>query len=217
MRDAMTAALNAVAHTGWVDTTRLGVSGHSYGGYMVNFLVTQMTQFKAAVSFSGVSDLISGYLGDGNNLQFYEVGQGRLGLPVWEAPERYIKNSPVSYLDRVGTPLLIIHGVKDPTVPVGQSQEMFRGLARLGKPAELVLYHNAEHLGPPFNAAWWGRALDWFDKYLCVGNLQINRDLRVRDGAEHHMSTLALSRSGTNSPLTCASSTDSIRATSPPH
>lgn len=168
MTEAMGVALDAVAHTGWVDTARVGVLGHSYGGYMVNFLVTQTTRFKAAVSMAGSSNLAASFFVGSSTTsnRYYEEGQGRMGLPFWEAPERYVKNSPVSYLDQVVTPLLLIHGLKDATVPVEESYMMFRGLARLGKPAELVLYNGAGHMDP----AWFHRALDWFDKYLTAGD-----------------------------------------------
>ena len=164
--DGMSAALEAATSTGWVDTGRLGVIGHSYGGYMVNALVTRLPEtFQAAVSMSGTADLVSvANGGNGYGRETWLVrGQGRMGVRLDRASERYMLNSPVSFLDRVRTPLLLIHGSRDYIVNVSQSEEMFLGLAQLDKPVELVRYREMDH-GP--EAVWWGTALDWFDTFL---------------------------------------------------
>jgi dipeptidyl aminopeptidase/acylaminoacyl peptidase len=164
--DGISAALAAATPTGWMDTTRLGVIGHSYGGYMVNVLVTRMPErFAAAVSLSGSSDLVSqvyGGIGYSENM-FFVTGQGRMAAKFADDPARYLENSPVRYLHRVKTPLLLVHGEIDWIVNIQQSEEMFRGLSRLGKPVELVRYHNRGH---GLDTAGWQRGLDWFDKYL---------------------------------------------------
>jgi predicted esterase len=165
MVDGMSAALAAAAGTGLVDTTRLGVVGHSYGGTMVNVLVTRLPwRFSAAVSMSGMSDFASAvYGGTVHGPNWFQSHQGRMQVPFSEDPDRYLANSPVRYLERVTTPLLLLHGDRDPIVSVSQSEEMFRGLAQLGKPVELVRYHEGHH-GP--GDGWWQRALDWFDTFL---------------------------------------------------
>jgi dipeptidyl aminopeptidase/acylaminoacyl peptidase len=158
-----TAARAAIARTGWVDTTRLGVVGHSYGGFMVNVLLTFAPKlFQAGVSMSGASDNVS-HLYSGWGPEYYLTGQGRMGVTFNENPERYLENSPVRHLDQVIAPLLLLHGAQDPTVTIDQAEEMFRGLSRLGKAVELVRYRNGDH-NP--EDGWWQRSLDWFDTFL---------------------------------------------------
>jgi dipeptidyl aminopeptidase/acylaminoacyl peptidase len=161
--DDFTAARTAIARTGWIDTTRLGVVGHSYGGYMVNVLLTFAPKlFQAGVSMSGSSDIISN-LHSGWGASYYIEGQGRMGATLNENPDRYLANSPVRHLDQLTAPLLLLHGAQDPTVTIDQAEEMFRGLSRLGKPVELVRYTKGDHSPED---AWWQRTLDWFDLWL---------------------------------------------------
>lgn len=132
----------------WIDTTRMGIYGHSFGGYEVNYMITRTNIFKAAVSAAGISDLVSFYgslchYGDG---QFpTERGQQRIGATLWEKPELYIENSPIFRLNKVSTPLLIQHNQGDLTVPWQQSVELFNGLRRLKKPVWMLQYDNGTH------------------------------------------------------------------------
>jgi len=95
-----------------------------------------------------------------------EDGQGRMGAPPWQVPERYIQNSPVFYLDRVQTPLLISQGGMD--VSPFQSDEIFVGLRRLGKNVVYVRYenegHGIEHYSNRID--YWNRVIDWFASHL---------------------------------------------------
>ena len=160
--------IEAAVATGSVDAERVGVIGHSFGGYTVNVLITQTTRFKAAIAVASPSDLISGFLSSAST-GWYESGQGGLGGTLWEYPQRYIDGSPVFHLDRVETPLLLIHGDQD-FIPFEQPKEMFMGLARLGKEVVLVKYKEADHW-PGFwsndkLADYWERVLGWFNEYL---------------------------------------------------
>jgi dipeptidyl aminopeptidase/acylaminoacyl peptidase len=163
--EGMQAAVAVIARTGWVDTTRMGIVGHSYGGYMVNTLITSLpNRFQAAVSMSGPFDLVSGVNGGTEyGEEWFSPGQGHMGVSFGENPERYLANSPARNIAKVKTPLLLLHGEEDPIVSVTQSEEFFRGLAQLGKPAELVRFAHADHMPTD---AWWTRALDWFDTFL---------------------------------------------------
>jgi dipeptidyl aminopeptidase/acylaminoacyl peptidase len=148
-----------------------GVMGHSFGGYATNAIVTHSKRFKAAVAISGISDWVSfhGLPGDYFRLS-NEKGQGRMGGDLREFPERYVKNSPVFFLNQVETPLMILHGTKDYGVPFSQAEEMYYGLRHLHKTAVLIGYPGEDHL------YWetkiqvikdiWMRILDWFEKYL---------------------------------------------------
>ena len=160
--------IDAAIATKKVDPERLGVIGQSFGGYTVNVLITQTTRFKAAIAVASVGNVISGFLSQPNT-GWYEVGQFGMGGPLWEYPQRYIDGSPVFHLDKVETPLLLIHGDQD-FIPFEQAKEMFIGLARLKKEAVLVKYKEADHW-PGFwsnekLADYWERVLNWFDEYL---------------------------------------------------
>ena len=160
--------VDAAIATKKVDPERLGVIGQSFGGYTVNVLITQTTRFKAAIAVASVGNVISGFLSQPNT-GWYEVGQFGMGGPLWEYPQRYIDGSPVFHLDKVETPLLLIHGDQD-FIPFEQAKEMFIGLARLKKEAVLVKYKEADHW-PGFwsnekLADYWERVLNWFDEYL---------------------------------------------------
>ncbi|MFC1713811.1 prolyl oligopeptidase family serine peptidase, partial [Candidatus Poribacteria bacterium] len=154
------------------DAERLGLMGYSYGGYCVNCLITQTTRFRAAVSSAGTSDLVSMYGSPGENgdsrwTGWTESGQGRMGGTLWEFPERYVENSPVFLLDKVETPLLLIHGVED-VVPIAQAEEMFSGLRRLGKRVSLVRYSDTGHGYWSYDNVvdYWKRIIAWFDEHL---------------------------------------------------
>lgn len=120
------------------DPKRLGVMGHSYGGYCVNALITQTPRFAAAVSSAPIGNLISfyGHLteeGDSQWMHWVEKGPGKIGGSLWEFRDRYIENSPIFFLDKVETPLLLVVGALDGVPAVPQAGEMFSGLRRLGK------------------------------------------------------------------------------------
>ncbi len=166
--DVILPGIDAAIATKKVDAQRLGGIGHSFGGYTVNVLITQTTRFKAAVASASVSNLISGFLNQPDT-GWYEAGQVGMGGPLWEFPQRYIDGSPVFHLDKVETPLLLIHGDQD-FIPFEQAQEMFIGLARLEKEVVLLKYKEADHW-PGFwsnekLADYWERVLNGFDEYL---------------------------------------------------
>jgi dipeptidyl aminopeptidase/acylaminoacyl peptidase len=163
---------------GVADPKSIGVTGHSYGGYSTLSLIVQSPRFKAAVMRAGLGDLIGGYgqlSPDGTNygLAWSESGQGRMGGSPWEFRERYLENSPIFYLDRVRTPLLIIHGNEDRAVSSYLADEVFTGLRRLGKTVTYVRYEGEDH----WEGAWSRpnqvdavtRALAWFERYLKGG------------------------------------------------
>lgn len=174
MQDLVKTVLPAVDRAiemGIADGERLGVMGISYGGYSTLALIVQTTRFKAAVMDVGLGNLSSHYgvlLKNGVPLGvgWAEHGQGAMGGPPWEFPDRYIKNSPVFYLDKVKTPLLINQGGMD--VTPFQSEEAFVGLRRLGKKVVYVRYENEGHGIELFSnrVDYWNRLIDWFDSHL---------------------------------------------------
>lgn len=132
----------------WVDTTKMGLQGHSFGGYEVNYLLTHTSMFAAAQESAGACDLISYYNGfyREHSAQFYfEYGQGRMGATLWENPDLYIQNSPIFKADKVSTPLLIMHNKEDGEVPFQQGTEWFTALRRLGRKVWMLEYDKEYH------------------------------------------------------------------------
>ena len=134
----------------WVDGTKIGIQGQSWGGYQVAYLIAHTNMYAAAWSGAPVVNMTSAYGGirwtSGMNRQFqYEKSQSRLGKNLWEAPELYIKNSPLFTINQVKTPVVIMSNDKDGAVPWYQGIEMFTALRRLGKPAWLLNYNGDDH------------------------------------------------------------------------
>ena len=158
---------------GVADPDRLGVMGHSYGGYSTLSLIVQTTRFKAAVDSAGPADLISFYgdldkSGAAGGIGWSETGQGGMVGSPWEFRDRYIENSPLFYLDRVETPVLIVQGDMDPIWK--QADEVFVALRRLGKEVVYAKYAGEEHWEGTWSLAnakdYWSRVFDWFDQHL---------------------------------------------------
>src|SRR5262249_39562937 len=144
--------IDKLVELGIADPDRLGIMGFSYGGYSTLALIVQTTCFKAAVVFAGFGDLIGYYgmmtkEGDARTALAFEGDWGRMGGTPWQFRDRYIENSPIFYLDRVQTPVLIVHGAEDPTVAPFLADEVFVGLRRLGKEVVYAKYQGEGH-GP---------------------------------------------------------------------
>ncbi len=167
--------VNRVIEMGIGDPHRLGVIGHSYGGYSALSLIVQTRRFKAAIIADGIGDWVAAYGqmskdGTAFGVQSAEQGQGLIGAAPWELPQRYIENSPIFYLDRIETPVLIIHGADDPSVAPFLGDEVFVGLRRLGKEVEYAKYQGEGHAPPDWSYAnqvdSCVRMIEWFSKYL---------------------------------------------------
>jgi dipeptidyl aminopeptidase/acylaminoacyl peptidase len=165
----VTAAVNKAIELGIADPDCLGVSGLSYGGYATIALITQTQRFKAAVMTAGSANLISKYgqlSESGDGASWFETGQGLMGGSPWQYPRRYIENSPIFDLDRVTTPLLIVHGESDAAF---LAEEVFVGLRRLGREAEYRKYMGEGHIpatGRENVTDYWNAVIRWFDTYL---------------------------------------------------
>ena len=134
----------------WVDSTKMGIQGQSWGGYQVAYLVTRTNMFRAAGAGAPVANMTSAYggirWGSGMNRQFqYEKTQSRIGATLWQRPDLYIKNSPLFTADKVQTPLLIMHNDADGAVPWYQGIELFTALKRLDKKVWLLQYNGEDH------------------------------------------------------------------------
>ncbi|RZK41920.1 MAG: S9 family peptidase [Pedobacter sp.] len=142
--------VEALKKNAWVDGTKIGIQGQSWGGYQVAHLITATNMYAAAWAGAPVSNMTSAYGGirwdSGMNRQFqYEKTQSRIGATLWEKPELYIENSPLFHLPKVNTPVVIMSNDADGAVPWYQGIEMFTGLKRLGKPVWLLNYNNEAH------------------------------------------------------------------------
>ncbi|HEY3949841.1 S9 family peptidase [Phenylobacterium sp.] len=169
------------ALAGRFDPARLGLWGESFGGYSTLVIVTQTDRFKAAIAQAATSDLLSEWGGFQTPRRvdpreglspFFSGGwvedlQADMRAPPWADPDRYVRNSPAWHADRVRTPLLLLHGDQD-TFGLTQPEEMFSGLLRQNKDAELAIYWGQGHvLGNPGNLRdLYRRAFAWFDTHL---------------------------------------------------
>ena len=142
--------VNQLISEGFVDEKAIAAQGHSWGGYQVAYLATRTNLFAAIESGAPVVNMFSAYggirLSTGKNRSFqYEHTQSRIGKSIWESPLRYIENSPLFTIDKIQTPLLIMHNEDDGYVPFSQGVEFFIALRRLGKQAWLLNYNEADH------------------------------------------------------------------------
>lgn len=148
--DTVLPAIKQVEARGYVDSKRIGIQGHSWGAYQINYLITHTKLFAAAEAGASMANMISGYggirWGTGVSRAFqYEQGQSRIGTTPWANPQRYVENSPIFRVDKVTTPYLTIHNDEDDAVPWYQAIEFFTALRRLGKEAYWFNYNGAKH------------------------------------------------------------------------
>lgn len=142
--------ITSLIEKGFIDEENIGVQGHSWGGYQIAHLLAETDIFRCAEAGAPVVNMISAYggirWGSGLSRMFqYEHTQSRIGGSLWEYPLRYIENSPIFTLDKVNTPVLIMHNDEDGAVPWYQGIEYFVGLRRLGKPAWMLNYRGEPH------------------------------------------------------------------------
>ena len=167
-------AVKKVADMGLVDEERVGLVGHSWGGYQAGFAVTQTDIFAASVAGAGLTDLISMYgmvawdFGGTPENYHFEVSQERMMVPPWKDVEGYVRNSPVMNVDKLNTPLLFEVGDNDKNVDWRQGIEYYNAARRAGKQMVLLVYANEGHgLREDRNRIdYHRRILQWFDHYL---------------------------------------------------
>ena len=166
-------AVQAAVDKGFVDEKAIGIQGHSWGGYQIAYMVTQTSRFKAAAAGAPVVNMIAAYdgirWGTGLPRQFqYERTQSRIGGSVWQYPTRFIENSPIFWMDKVQTPVMILQNDADDAVPWYQGIEFFLALRRLGKPAWLFNYNGQPHglRNRPDQKDYTIRLQQYFDHFL---------------------------------------------------
>jgi len=171
--DCVISAVKMILSKGIVNPSKIGLIGHSFGGYETNFILTQSNLFAAAISGSGVSDNINCYFTlnrEFNNAEIwrFENQQFRMGASFYDDRIAYLKNSPLLYADKINTPLLIWAGKNDNNVRPEQSITFYLALRRLGKKAVMIQYPGEGHVlfSNMAKEDLTDRIRDWFDYYL---------------------------------------------------
>jgi dipeptidyl aminopeptidase/acylaminoacyl peptidase len=165
--DLMNGLDAALARNSWLDSTKMGAAGGSFGGYMTNWLEGHTDRFKALFTHAGVFNLENMY-GATEELWFPEW---EYGAPYWNKTAmdtQYRVWSPHLYAAKFHTPMLIVAGELDYRVPYFEGVSMFSALQRQNIPSRLIIFPDEGHwIGKPQNQKlWWSEALGWFDKYL---------------------------------------------------
>jgi dipeptidyl aminopeptidase/acylaminoacyl peptidase len=186
-RDIM-AGVDHVIELGIADPERMGIMGGSYGGYMANWAIGHTDRFAAAISKFGMFSLITSTAN--SELSRWELEY--LGAPYWEDPEIYRQCSPSTYVDRIKTPVLIIHGEGDANTFISNSKEMYQALRARGVTVEFAHYPREGHglREPGHKLDEMRRCLAWFDRFLKPAE----RRYRASDKIEHDGYELMLVR-----------------------
>ncbi|MGD0192113.1 MAG: S9 family peptidase [Rhizomicrobium sp.] len=163
LRDIL-AGIDAAERVAPIDDSRLAITGGSYGGYMTMFAVTQSDRFKAAVAAAGISNMLS-YYGE-NGIDEWMIPY--YGVTVYDDPQPYANDSPITFIRNVKTPTFAYVGAQDIECPAPQTQEFWHALHDLGVPASYAIYPGEGHglRDPAHIADAQARALAWFGKYL---------------------------------------------------
>ncbi|MBX2963867.1 MAG: S9 family peptidase [Cyclobacteriaceae bacterium] len=194
--------VKAALKTGVIDENKIGIHGHSWGGYQTCFLITQTNMFKAAAAGAPLTNMVSMYdliywNTGGGNMSIFEASQGRFKGAPWENWESYLRNSPVYHVKNVNTPLLMLHNDKDGAVDFTQGIEYYNALRRLKKPVVMMQYKGENHgLAKLENRKDYSmRMMEFFDYHLKgaaapgwlkegVDHLKLNEHLTERVFAE---------------------------------
>lgn len=168
-------AVEKVLAMGFIDPKRIGIQGHSWGGYEISYMITQTDIFAAVEAGASVVNMTSAYggirWGTGMSRAFqYEKTQSRIGAPLWNRALQFIENSPLFWVERVRTPYLTIHNDDDDAVPWYQGIEFFSALRRLGKEAYMFNFNGEKHgLRERDNQKYWTVHLDEFFDHFLLG------------------------------------------------
>jgi len=161
------AIVDQLVAQGIVDPHRLGVFGGSYGGFLTNLALARTDRFAAGVSYATISGLDS----FANQTDHWESVDWDSGGPSWQIPDYYRTHSPMTYVENIRAPLLILHGEQDYRCAVAEADQLFGALRKLKRTVELVRYpgdsHAFAHVGPPSHRVdFLRRVVAWFKRYL---------------------------------------------------
>ncbi|WP_119790835.1 alpha/beta hydrolase family protein [Flavobacterium anhuiense] len=168
----MAAVDNAIGHAS-IDASKIGLIGHSFGGYESAFIATQTNRFATIVLGSGATDLITNYLkvsvnGAGPDFWRFESDQYRIKKGLYEDFSKYLENSPIYHAKRITSPLLTYSGTNDGQVSPLQAMELWLASLKLGKQHVMLLYPNEEHVfhTPSNKEDLCIKIEQWFGHYL---------------------------------------------------
>ena len=171
--DAVEHALDAAVATGHIDPERMGLIGHSWGGYQATYLPTRTDRFAASVAGAPITNFLSfmgavHWNGGLPETGHWETGQARMAVPYWEDLEAHLESSPANFVDDLDTPLLLMHGDADGVVDFRQGLEFYNYARRAGKEAVLLVYPGADHglTEEAHQVDYHRRILEWFGHYL---------------------------------------------------
>jgi dipeptidyl aminopeptidase/acylaminoacyl peptidase len=158
------AGVDSLVKWGLADGDKLGVFGHSYGGYLSAWAITHTLRYDAAVVSAGAPDLAALWAeSDTHRYRAYEFG----GEP-WVSFDKWRHSSPIAFIDRAKTPTLVLNGEADVRIPYPQAQETYQSLKFLGVPTQFVHYPREGHglREPRHRADWYTRQAAWFDRWV---------------------------------------------------
>jgi dipeptidyl aminopeptidase/acylaminoacyl peptidase len=171
--EALVPAVKAAVATGMIDEQKVGLIGHSWGGYQTAFVPTQTDIFAAAVAGAPLTELYTMYLSvywnsGGTDARIFEISQGRMEVPPWHDLESYLANSPVHHIQKLKTPMLVAFGDKDGAVDWHQGIVMYNAARRENKDLVMLVYEGENHglAKEPNQIDYHRRVMDWFNHYL---------------------------------------------------
>ena len=168
-------AVQTVVGMGFIDPKRIGIQGHSWGGYQITYMITQTDLFAAVEAGASVVNMTSAYggirWGSGMVREFqYEKTQSRIGATLFNRALQFIESSPVFWAERIKTPYLTIHNDEDDAVPWYQGIEFITAMRRLGKEAYMFNFNTEKHgLRQRENQKYWTIHLDEFFDHFLLG------------------------------------------------
>ncbi|HLI42842.1 MAG TPA: S9 family peptidase [Acidimicrobiales bacterium] len=168
--DVMACVDEACRRFDWVDPERLGILGGSYGGYMTSWAIGHTDRFRAACSERACNNLLSLE----HNSDIAGVFRGYVGKSHLEAPDAFLRQSPISYVKEMTTPVLILHSEEDLRCPINQAEELFIALRMLGRNPVMVRFpgesHELSRGGAPAHRVQRAQLiLEWFEEHLAAG------------------------------------------------
>ena len=171
--DCVTAAVNSALELGFIDKDKIGLIGHSFGGYETSYIISKTNLFKTAIAGAAQTNYISGYLHLSQNYKKaefwrYEYYTNRMGKSLFEDMSGYLSNSPIHNAVNIQTPLLLWTGANDGHVSPLQSMELYLALRRLSKKVIMLRYPNEDHqiFKPSNQVNLSHKVMEWFDYYL---------------------------------------------------
>jgi len=171
--ECVTTAVKKALENQSIDSSNVGLVGHSWGGYEASFIPTQTNIFAASIAGAPLTNFFSFYgtfhWGPGMpESQHFETGQARMDVPYWEDMEAYVRNSPVMFIDKLKTPMMLFFGDADSVVDWHQGVEMYNYARRAGKKLVMLVYPGEDHGArkKENQIDYHRRVLQWFGHYL---------------------------------------------------